>query len=286
MTPQLAKDDDSEEPQPGDLWVVMEEKESNRDTLSILQVTATDLEDRYLRGKVVYTTRDRQTPFITEEYAPRHLTYKLPDEDEWSNDFRDVLNQVLDHLMPEETAQLLDGEPTHQTNGERGFAAASFWVLEGISKSIEEWSVHQGHGPSRYGKSVKNRIEDLPEWIQQRVLESEHLRWEGGIEMSDETAARLVELKILERDLLDADIEEEARELVEEFGLEYDEFIEGHFTAHDCPNCGAALIERPKREDDDIILLDCSDCDSQFEGVMDENALTVEVERELDEEEA
>jgi hypothetical protein len=264
------------EPEQNSLWVLYAEEadHGDRDIFGIVQVLACPEEERLFRAKVCYTTENRMVPYITERFVPSDLYVPLPDHDEWTHKYRDLLDWHLDHLTYREVADLVNGEPSYNANGERGFEALRFSLLDGVSNSIEEFSVHQGHGPSRYGRAVQQRVSDLPDWLQESVLDSEQQRWEGGA-FDAEAASHLVQILELRQEYLDEDHEDDLVELVNEYGLEYDEYVEGHFTAHDCPSCDAALIERPKR-DQGYIVLDCSGCDKKYEGVECEGQLLVE----------
>jgi len=56
----------------------------------------------------------------------------------------------------------------------------------------------------------------------------------------------------------------------------YDEYIDGHFSALDCPHCGSELIKRPEDQDQNgYSLLDCSECDNQYAGLREDNVLSV-----------
>jgi hypothetical protein len=171
------------------------------------------------------------------------------DSESYTMKFDDCLDVLLGNLTPLDVADILKGEPSYVTGGRTGYQAARFAVLDGIDKSIEEFSRLQGHGPGRYGRSVENRVKDLPEWIIESAIEHEEHIWTGSMMLNDEDAARLVELLLIREEYLDEDIEHEAATLVAEYDLEYDRFRE-------CPSCGY-LGTRVENEH-----VKCNDCDT------------------------
>lgn len=216
-------------PDQNELWILLHESDSTDDRFAIARNLTPDPDSngddgRIYEADILYNTvpsleAPHHTKFVREEdlYAP------LPEHDEWDQQYEDCLDYILGHLTPRETADLLNGEPSFMTNGERGYEAARFFILDGIDDSITEWSVSQGHGPSRYAQAVKNRVTDLPEWLTRTVLNSELQRWEGGV-LDPEQAAYLVEIHLLKEDILDEDHSETIKTLVREYDLDYDEY--------------------------------------------------------------
>jgi len=192
---------------------------------------AVDSDGPIYRGDILYDSYNRDTidtPFTMVAIPEDCIYAALPEHQEWDDRFEDLLDYHLGLITPRDVAQMLDGEPSYTTGGREGKNAVRLAALEGIQNSIEEFSIHQGHGPTRYGKAVRNRVTDLPEWLADLVIESQENIWEGGMPFTDEDAARLVELLFIREDVLDQNIDEDATELVREYDLEYDRFREDY----------------------------------------------------------
>jgi len=292
-----ASESDEAQPEAAELWILLREGDrSDRFAIARIIGQRTDIDTELVRtmyeegdpiytAEILYDTMDAiDTPF-TMKVVPQSVLYaRLPQHDEWSERYEDCLDYMRQYITSREMAEILDGEPAYQTNGERGYEAASFFVLNGISESITEWSIHQGHGPSRYEQSIRRRVEDLPEWMVKNVLESERQRWEGGLSFDTQEAEYIVLLLELEQELTETDNTDEITDLVQEFNLPIDEYLDGWLTAHDCPHCGEELIERPS-DNPELKRLDCSNCSSAYQGYQDtDNSLIVG--DEIDSEEA
>lgn len=292
MTNEPEPQSEEELPNEDELWVLLNEGETdNHDSrLAIGRVLDTTVgEEGLLRVDVdILYDSYNLTTFDQDDHQmwgvnERYFHAKLPDHDEWDAEYEDLLDVLLGYYTPKETAMYLAGEPRYMTNGERGFEAARFIILDGVSDSITEFSVGHGHGAGRYGRAIRSRVEDLPDWLAKDALESERFRWEGGF-WDAETASYLVEILLAKQDILDEDHEEEIRELVNEYALGYGKYLDGEWTAHDCPDCSSELLA--DEEGTDYVEYRCPDCEAQFVGhVETDDGFTFVVEQRLDGEE-
>ena len=222
MTNESTDSTDAPTPKEDDLWVLYQQME-NGDQLAIARVL---YETEYgFSAEILYDAYSNiETPYTIGPVEREDFYARLPDE-EFDDRFEDCLDYILGLITRKEAAEVLDGESL-DTNGERGYEAARFWVLDGIHESITEWSVGHGHGPSRYGRAVESRIEDLPTWLAESVLYSEKERWDGGLELTEDAASNIVEILMLREEYLDEDNEDELRDIVQQYDLEYDEYRE------------------------------------------------------------
>lgn len=216
---------ESIEPQPNELWLLYRESDSDA-RLSIAEVDAV-LDDGTYRLTLLYDTISAvETPTQMEGQPKSIFHAKLPDHDEWTEQYEELLDHARRHITLKDVADLLDGEPTHETNGERGYDALRFFALNGISESITEHSVHQGHGPSRYASAVERRLDDAPKHLIEDVLSSEQNRWDSGVELSEDAASKLVEILLLRKQHLGDEVESDISRIVNEYDLDYDEYRE------------------------------------------------------------
>lgn len=176
---------------------------------------------------VHYDTADVvETPNEMENIQRNFITAVLDDE-EWREEFGELLDTARQILTLEDIAEVLAGD-THLAHGEMGYEALRKCLLMGISESITANSISHGHGPSRYGRSVESTLEhaDYPDFLIDTALSSERDRWEGGMPFTSEDAAYVVEVLQLREQFLDEDNEGEITDLVTEYDLEYDEYRE------------------------------------------------------------
>lgn len=152
--------------------------------------------------------------------------FRLPeDPEDFDDEYRSLLDYVRGYLTKEEIAELLTGAESFHSGGETGYEALRRWSLTGSFDSVTEYSVGHGHGPSRYGLSVENQLDEMPQHLIEDYLGIEKERWTGGF-WEAETASYVVEVLLLKDEYTDEDVEDEITEIVNEYDLEYDEYRE------------------------------------------------------------
>lgn len=236
-----------DQPEEGELWVLyhtsvddeMETKENTRfalaECLGVTQETPDDLPDidviKENLGDTPFKARYLYCPHHDFEGEVAHVVKgwhfyaRLPEEaEDVDEEYRELLDYHIRTIGYGDTADLLAGE-THLSGGREGYEALRLAALEGFSDSITEYSVGHGHGASRYARAVENRLDDwFPDCLIEAALESERHRWDGAMEQTPDTAAKLVEVFMLMEDYLDRDFDEDIRYYVNEYDLEYDEY--------------------------------------------------------------
>lgn len=203
--------------------------ESRLGVATIYAVRETD-EETLIDCVIHWDSVDTTEPPLVMERQPQDVIFCTLPDSTWDERYKDVLDYLAGYLTHEDVANLLDGEPSYVTNGERGYEAARFAVLDGIDTSIQENSRLHGHEPGRYARYVQRQVEDLPDWITESVLQSEKDLWENDMGFDEENAEYLVELMLLEQEQLGEsdDTDAEIHELVNEFDLEYDNYRDDH----------------------------------------------------------
>lgn len=239
-------------------------------------VTVPDDEPAYGFTYLWEATHDYLEGNSADHINPELFVYRLGDAEDFDDEYHDLLDYARGFLTEPELADLLTGDDNLKSAGREGRAALRFFALDGVSEGITETSISHGHGASRYGTVVERMVAKLPDHLQSVALESECNRWEGNMAFGATEANHIVEILQIAEDLCDEDKHDEITDLVNEFDLPYDEYIDGHFSALDCPHCGSELIERPEDQDQNgYSLLDCSECDNQYAGLREDNVLSV-----------
>ena len=219
-------DTDDDEPEPFDLWVMYcdpDEKDRSQ-RLGIAEVTGYGHINGHRDIRLLYDSiPEVETPTEMDDVPPRCF-YAPLDTDRFDRRFEDLLDYHLGFLTKQEVAEMLDGEPSHRTDGRRGYEALEFAAFEGVREAITENSISQGHGPTRYGKTVRQYLRNHPTWMQSRIIEGEFERWTGGLEFTDEQAWMHIELLELREEFLNADHGDDIHELVNDYDLEYDKY--------------------------------------------------------------
>lgn len=277
-------------PEEGELWLLFNSYTNSRDETDYRlavgrhngvnhdheAVTVPDDEPAYGFTYLWESTHDYLEGEEVDHINPDFFVAKLGDADEFDDEYYDLLDYARGFLIEPELADLLTGDDNIRGAGREGQAALRFFALDGVSEGITETSISHGHGASRYGTVVKRMVEKLPDHLQSVALESECNRWEGNMSFGSKEATRIVEILQIAEDLCDEDNYDEITELVNEFDLPYDKYIDGHFTAIDCPHCDSELIERPEDQDvNGYSRLDCSECDKQYAGLREDHVLSV-----------
>jgi len=223
---------DEQKPNKDELWTLLKQGETSR--LAVARVTESlghvEAYDEVCYAAELLYDNYSDLDSISVPYGmtciPQSCFYAQLPENEMHTQWTHALDYTLGLVTPEDCAELMGGEPSYMTGGRRGYEALRFFILDGFQESITEFSVGHGHGPSRYASAVAQRINRLPETFVEPALQCELERWTGGLGMQPETAAKIVEIRMLMQERLDEDHSEEIRELVAEDDLEYDQFKE------------------------------------------------------------
>jgi len=225
---------ESQAPQSNELWTLYNPSEQNRSRLAIARYlgpvdeSRTESSGQRHRVRILYDSYDDldtvNPPYTMSAVPETEFHAKIPDDQSFDDDFAEALDYVLGLVTVDDAVELLHSEPSYMTGNRRGYEALRFFILDGMQESITEFSVGHGHGPSRYASAVEQRIQELPEHLLGTGLESELERWTGSFGMQPETAAKIVEVRLLMEQYLDEDHEDDIRYLVNEYDLEYDEY--------------------------------------------------------------